>query len=96
LSSAAATYRSIYERAAAAARWHARVRHLPGLPIESIHTEEHCRPATDAVDSGMIECQCYGQTYPIVRGLPRFVPASNYAQSFGFQWNRYAHLAPPE
>ncbi len=28
--------------------------------------------------------------YPILEGIPRFVPASNYAESFGFQWNRHA------
>jgi len=24
-----------------------------------------------------------------VRGIPRFVPAANYAGSFGMQWNRF-------
>lgn len=42
------------------------------------------------IDTGVIECNDCGQTYQIVRGLPRFVPASNYADSFGFQWNRHA------
>jgi SAM-dependent methyltransferase len=28
--------------------------------------------------------------FPIRDGIPRFVPASNYANSFGFQWNKYA------
>jgi SAM-dependent methyltransferase len=27
--------------------------------------------------------------YPIVRFIPRFVPAENYAGSFGYQWNTY-------
>lgn len=30
-----------------------------------------------------------GRTYPIVRGIPRFVPPESYAESFGFQWNKY-------
>lgn len=47
-------------------------------------------PEPDQIETGMIECRGCGQTYPIVRGLPRFVPASNYAESFGFQWNRHA------
>lgn len=46
--------------------------------------------APDEAESGTIECCRCGQTYPIVRGVPRFVPASNYAESFGFQWNRHA------
>ena len=47
-------------------------------------------PAPDQVESGTIECSSCGQTYQVVRGLPRFVPASNYAESFGFQWNLHA------
>lgn len=27
--------------------------------------------------------------HPVVRGIPRFVEAENYAASFGFQWNRF-------
>ncbi len=30
-----------------------------------------------------------GARWPVVRGIPRFVPADNYAGSFGFQWNRF-------
>jgi SAM-dependent methyltransferase len=30
-----------------------------------------------------------GRTYPVVGGIPRFVPADNYASNFGLQWNRF-------
>ena len=30
-----------------------------------------------------------GQRYPIVGGIPRFVPAENYAAAFGEQWVRF-------
>jgi SAM-dependent methyltransferase len=30
-----------------------------------------------------------GQSYPILDGIPRFVPTSSYAAAFGAQWNRY-------
>jgi len=30
--------------------------------------------------------------YPIVRGVPRFVPKENYAESFGWQWNHWARV----
>lgn len=30
-----------------------------------------------------------GARYPIVRSVPRFVPANNYAGSFGMQWNHF-------
>jgi len=29
--------------------------------------------------------------YPIVDFIPRFVPATNYAESFGMQWNMFRH-----
>ena len=31
-----------------------------------------------------------GHVYPVRNGIPRFVPASNYADNFGMQWNRFA------
>lgn len=42
------------------------------------------------MQSGTIVCDGCAAAFPIVRGLPRFVPAANYADSFGFQWNRHA------
>jgi SAM-dependent methyltransferase len=30
-----------------------------------------------------------GDSFPIERGIPRFVPISNYADAFGLQWKRY-------
>jgi SAM-dependent methyltransferase len=34
-------------------------------------------------------CECH---YPIVRGVPRFVPAGDYAESFGRQWNWFRQV----
>jgi SAM-dependent methyltransferase len=31
-----------------------------------------------------------GESFPIVRGIPRFVPADNYAAAFGLQWKVFA------
>ena len=45
--------------------------------------------ADGSVDEGTIHCASCGADYRIVAGVPRFVPASNYAESFGFQWNRH-------
>lgn len=36
-----------------------------------------------------LECINCGVSYPVLRGVPRFVPADNYAGSFGFQWNKH-------
>jgi SAM-dependent methyltransferase len=30
-----------------------------------------------------------GRSYPIIRGIPRFVGAENYSDDFGAQWNRF-------
>lgn len=29
------------------------------------------------------------ERYPVLRGIPRFVPQSNYADNFGMQWNHF-------
>src|SRR3954468_11188570 len=33
-----------------------------------------------------------GKRYPIVRGIPRFVAAEQYASSFGFEWTRWPRV----
>ena len=43
----------------------------------------------DEIEEGTLTCECCGREYPIVRSIPRFVPADNYANNFGFQWNRF-------
>jgi ubiquinone/menaquinone biosynthesis C-methylase UbiE/uncharacterized protein YbaR (Trm112 family) len=43
----------------------------------------------DDIESGSLRCVSCGTAYPIIRSIPRFVPAENYAGSFGFQWNRF-------
>jgi uncharacterized protein YbaR (Trm112 family)/ubiquinone/menaquinone biosynthesis C-methylase UbiE len=41
------------------------------------------------VEEGRLSCETCGEGFPIVAGVPRFVPADNYSTSFGFQWNRF-------
>lgn len=52
-----------------------------------------CRATTTAADgdvlAGALDCAPCGASYPIQRGIPRFVPAENYASSFGYQWNLF-------
>jgi 2-polyprenyl-3-methyl-5-hydroxy-6-metoxy-1,4-benzoquinol methylase/uncharacterized protein YbaR (Trm112 family) len=45
--------------------------------------------ASAEIEEGTLTCDCCGIGYPIVRGIPRFVEADNYANNFGFQWNRF-------
>jgi 2-polyprenyl-3-methyl-5-hydroxy-6-metoxy-1,4-benzoquinol methylase len=40
------------------------------------------------IESGLLTTED-GAEYPIMHGVPRFVPKENYANSFGFQWNRF-------
>ena len=46
-------------------------------------------------DSGQEESLVTGRSgcrYPVKQGIPRFVPSANYADSFGYQWNKYAKI----
>ena len=33
-----------------------------------------------------------GNKFPIINGIPRFVDITNYAESFGFQWNIFSEV----
>jgi 2-polyprenyl-3-methyl-5-hydroxy-6-metoxy-1,4-benzoquinol methylase len=50
------------------------------------HCPKHLLALVDGV--GALLCP-EGCAYPVKAGIPRFVPESNYADSFGLQWNRY-------
>jgi SAM-dependent methyltransferase len=41
------------------------------------------------IDTGTLRCQNCRAEHPIINGIPRFVPAENYASSFGWQWNQF-------
>lgn len=41
----------------------------------------------DRVKEGILTEPFSGKEYPITNFIPRFVPKSNYATSFGYQWN---------
>ena len=44
---------------------------------------------TSEVIEGELVCTKCSNKYPVKCGIPRFVPRDNYAESFGFQWNRH-------
>ncbi|HYC48818.1 MAG TPA: class I SAM-dependent methyltransferase [Burkholderiales bacterium] len=46
-----------------------------------------CRGPLRVVDEALISCSACSATVAIRAGVPRFVPESNYADSFGYQWN---------
>lgn len=41
---------------------------------------------------GSLDCAKCVRTYPILKGIPRFVSGEQYTSSFGHQWNKYARL----
>jgi SAM-dependent methyltransferase len=46
---------------------------------------------------GRLVCAGCARAFPVVRGIPRFVPApAGYAESFGIQWTRYEVQRPDE
>jgi len=49
---------------------------------------EDARWRDGRIDEGILR-SATGASYPIVRGIPRFVSADNYTASFGMQWNRF-------
>ncbi len=54
--------------------------------------ELECRPTetdSDEIVAGELVCFACDKSYPITNGIPRFVPADNYASSFGYQWNLF-------
>lgn len=48
------------------------------------------RQKDDLIKSGDLRCQECQNIYPIVKYIPRFVPADNYAKGFGFQWLKHS------
>ncbi len=44
----------------------------------------------DRVAQGELACEQCSASFPVVNGIPRFVPASSYADGFGFQWHVHA------
>lgn len=55
-----------------------------------IEIEKVVEKDDDRIKSGTLVCTNCATNYPIINFIPRFVPATNYADNFGFQWNYYA------
>ncbi|HLG55917.1 MAG TPA: methyltransferase domain-containing protein [Vicinamibacterales bacterium] len=52
----------------------------------SLHDETASQPE---VETGTLACGSCGASYPIVRGIPRFVSSDQYVGSFSYEWNRW-------
>ena len=55
------------------------------LPLECPQCRGRLRVASDS-----FTCELAGHAYPVIDGIPRFVPSEGYASSFGFEWHRHA------
>jgi len=50
---------------------------------------QDAREKDGEVEAGRLRCGRCAQDHPVVAYVPRFVPAENYAGSFGLQWNQF-------
>ena len=46
----------------------------------------------DALIDGTLACRLCAKSYPVRGRIPRFVDSGGYAESFGWQWNRFPRL----
>lgn len=53
------------------------------LELSNAHSQN------DEIEQGLLRCNTCGESYPIIRWIPRFVHMENYAANFGRQWNRF-------
>jgi SAM-dependent methyltransferase len=44
----------------------------------------------ERIETGTLFCSSCKAEYPIIKGVPRFVPSDHYTQAFGFQWLKHA------
>jgi SAM-dependent methyltransferase len=68
--------------------------HLTLLACPQCHGELRCRQSAQSalavVTEGTLTCTACGKEYPVIGGIPRFVPRDNYASGFGLEWTRHA------
>lgn len=56
------------------------------LSFRYVHPQQQ-RPLVLSADG--LQDPATVEVFPVVRGIPRFCPADNYSDSFGFQWNQF-------
>ncbi|MBF0420158.1 MAG: methyltransferase domain-containing protein [Magnetococcales bacterium] len=55
---------------------------------QRLHLEEHDSSLV-VIENGWLVSEDGQQRYSVLKGIPRFVPQSNYADNFGMQWNHF-------
>ena len=72
-----------------------RLEHLRLLICPACHGGLTClqrdvNPDGARIEEGRLGCDSCGLEYPVVGGVPRFVPRENYASGFGLEWTKHA------
>jgi len=66
------------------------LKHLPLLVCPSCYESLSADPETTTITEGRLSCLSCRQEYPVIGGVPRFVPRENYASGFGLEWTKHA------
>jgi ubiquinone/menaquinone biosynthesis C-methylase UbiE/uncharacterized protein YbaR (Trm112 family) len=53
-------------------------------------TQMHESEPAEVLIEGVLACSACEKEYPVVAGVPRFVPRENYASGFGLEWTKHA------
>jgi len=69
--------------------------HLRLLACPSCHEPLYCAPFEkdergEILIDAVLACSTCHKQYPVVSGVPRFVPRENYASGFGLEWTKHA------
>lgn len=69
---------------------HLRLLACPGCHDRLICVRSGEDSAGGRITEGLLSCTSCGREYPVVAGVPRFVPRDNYASGFGLEWTKHA------
>lgn len=70
-----------------------RLEHLSLLACPSCSGKLHCARGTASAGTlldATLACRACAREFPVIGGIPRFVPRENYASGFGLEWTRHA------
>jgi uncharacterized protein YbaR (Trm112 family)/SAM-dependent methyltransferase len=71
-----------------------RLEHLSLLACPACHERltwvQNDADSAGTVAEGRLACVSCKQEYPVIAGVPRFVPRENYASGFGLEWTKHA------
>src|SRR6185437_5180701 len=62
----------------------------PGCHERLTCVQSDADSAGGRITEGCLSCIACRQEYPVVAGVPRFVPRENYASGFGLEWTKHA------